>query len=285
MMCAEEDDQADSYAYHGVCEDFHAFARRCFFTWAVWAECNPVCCVYLVSKPLLYQSTPAALCNIMTSEEVVVSRVLPAFLRHSCPLLLPPDTEAIGHHDCVNLPAFFSCNVISFQSTFIRSLNAIHRSACSWGGMASHLFSIFARVGLLIACAFRVCCCCIDWQRDASGVRAAAWHLEVVRVVADASCRSRGCERSIVGADKVGEGRWECQWIDRVVYQDLRPARTCRRMGGWQFAARSTRLYEGELSQDCKLHAKSSGDPGRLGMPRVSPINSSSNAGKHLINC
>ena len=28
-------------------------------------------------------------------------------------------------------PAFFSCKVISFQSTFIRSLSDIHRSACS----------------------------------------------------------------------------------------------------------------------------------------------------------
>jgi hypothetical protein len=50
-----------------------------------------------------------------------------------------------------NVPAFFSCRVSSFQSALMRSLSAIHSSACSWGGMASHLFSMFARVGLEIA--------------------------------------------------------------------------------------------------------------------------------------
>ena len=61
----------------------------------------------------------------------------------------------------VILPAFFSCSVISFQSIFIRSLNCIQSSACSWGGICSHLFSIPARVGLEIACAARVVC--LDW--------------------------------------------------------------------------------------------------------------------------
>jgi hypothetical protein len=55
------------------------------------------------------------------------------------------------------VPAFFSCMVKSFQSTFILSLRAIHRSACSCGGKASHLFSISANVGLLIACACLTC--------------------------------------------------------------------------------------------------------------------------------
>lgn len=50
--------------------------------------------------------------------------------------------------NAIQYAAFFSCNVNSFQSTTIRSLRAIHSSACSWGGMASHLFSIFAKVGL-----------------------------------------------------------------------------------------------------------------------------------------
>jgi hypothetical protein len=54
-------------------------------------------------------------------------------------------------------PAFFSCNVNSAQLTFIRSRNAIHKSACSCGGNVSHLFSIFASVGLEIACACLVC--------------------------------------------------------------------------------------------------------------------------------
>jgi hypothetical protein len=38
----------------------------------------------------------------------------------------------------------------------MRSLSAIHSSACSCGGIASHLFSIFASVGLEIACACRL---------------------------------------------------------------------------------------------------------------------------------
>lgn len=55
-------------------------------------------------------------------------------------------------------PAFFSCMVISFQSTFMRSRSDIHRSACSWGGMSSHRFSMLARVGLEMAWAWRICC-------------------------------------------------------------------------------------------------------------------------------
>lgn len=61
-------------------------------------------------------------------------------------------------------PAFFSCIVISFQSTFMRSLSDIHKSACSWGGMSSHRFSMLARVGLEMACAWRVC-----WSWQATG--------------------------------------------------------------------------------------------------------------------
>jgi hypothetical protein len=70
-MCEEEDDEANCHAYRGVCEDFGAFAGRCLGTWAVWAERNPVCCVCLVSKPLRNQSTPAVLCIITTSIEVL----------------------------------------------------------------------------------------------------------------------------------------------------------------------------------------------------------------------
>ena len=54
--------------------------------------------------------------------------------------------------DGIDLQAFFSCIVRSCQSTAIRSLRAIHNSACSCGGIVSHLFSIFASVGLLTAC-------------------------------------------------------------------------------------------------------------------------------------
>jgi len=41
----------------------------------------------------------------------------------------------------------------------MRSLNAIHKSACSCGGIASHRFSIFASVGFEIACADAKRCC------------------------------------------------------------------------------------------------------------------------------
>jgi hypothetical protein len=54
-----------------------------------------------------------------------------------------------------NIPAFFSCSVNSAQFVFILSLSAIHRSACSCGGMPSHRFSMFASVGLEMACACR----------------------------------------------------------------------------------------------------------------------------------
>jgi hypothetical protein len=49
------------------------------------------------------------------------------------------------------VPAFFSWGVNSVQLTFIRSRRLIHRSACSWGGMASHRFSISASVGFEMA--------------------------------------------------------------------------------------------------------------------------------------
>jgi hypothetical protein len=57
------------------------------------------------------------------------------------------------------IPAFFSCNVSSDQFTFIRSRRAIQSSACSCGGIASHLFSILASVGFEIACADANRCC------------------------------------------------------------------------------------------------------------------------------
>lgn len=56
--------------------------------------------------------------------------------------------ESESNDECV--PAFFSCSVNSAQLLFIRSRSAIHRSACSCGGMPSHLFSMFAKVGFEI---------------------------------------------------------------------------------------------------------------------------------------
>lgn len=57
-----------------------------------------------------------------------------------------------------NLQAFFSCTVNSLHEPFIRSLRLIHKSACSLGGIPSHLFSMSARVTLETACeALRDC--------------------------------------------------------------------------------------------------------------------------------
>src|SRR5690242_15020370 len=55
-------------------------------------------------------------------------------------------------------PAFFSAAVSDFQSSRILSLSAIHRSACSWGGIDSQRLSRFASVGLEMAWAWRNCC-------------------------------------------------------------------------------------------------------------------------------
>lgn len=61
-----------------------------------------------------------------------------------------------------NSQAFLSCSVSSCQSFFILSLNAIHSSACSCGGMTSHRFSMPASIGLETAWAgaveWRFCC-------------------------------------------------------------------------------------------------------------------------------
>ena len=50
-----------------------------------------------------------------------------------------------------DIPAFFSCRLSSCHGAFMRSLRAIHSSACSCTGIDSHLFSIFLRVGFEMA--------------------------------------------------------------------------------------------------------------------------------------
>ena len=64
------------------------------------------------------------------------------------------DREGDPRHGPVTrcyVPAFFSWSVISCQLTFIRSLKAIHKSACCCGGMASHRFSMPTSVGFDMA--------------------------------------------------------------------------------------------------------------------------------------
>ena len=102
-----------------------------------------------------------------------------------------------------NIPAFFSCNVNSFQSLFMRSRRAIHRSACSCGGIASHRFSMLASVGLEMACACRV------WRLRVVGMVAVVrrkgeedaerWWAEVVG-------RRASAVRNMAGSDGGGSG-------------------------------------------------------------------------------
>jgi hypothetical protein len=47
----------------------------------------------------------------------------------------------------INLQAFFSIGVNSAQDPFILSRKLIHNSACSCGGIVSHLFSTSIKVG------------------------------------------------------------------------------------------------------------------------------------------
>ena len=72
----------------------------------------------------------------------------------------------------------------------MRSLNAIHKSACSCGGIASHLFSIFASVGLEIACA-RLFCPAITPYPPLAPARFAA------RELRRSDCRSIVAERRV----------------------------------------------------------------------------------------
>lgn len=84
--------------------------------------------------------------------------------------------RSIAEMRALYAPAFFSCMVISFQSTFMRSLSVIHRSACSWGGMSSQRFSMLARMGLEMAWLWRVC-----WRHVTAAARGTqrAWRVAV----------------------------------------------------------------------------------------------------------
>lgn len=50
------------------------------------------------------------------------------------------------------IQAFFSMGVRSVQEPFMRSRRAIQSSACSCGGIVSHLFSTSTSIGLEMAC-------------------------------------------------------------------------------------------------------------------------------------
>lgn len=120
----------------------------------------------------------------------------------SCPTLLArllPFSVYCRYH----VPAFFSCRVSSFQSTFMRSRSAIHSSACSWGAIASHRFSMLASVGFEMACAQRICCevCCLR-ARAVAAVRPLC-------SVAGSERRS-GAVRSIVAVVKEWRGESQC---------------------------------------------------------------------------
>lgn len=91
----------------------------------------------------------------------------------------------------------------------MRSLNAIQRSACSCGGMDSHLFSISARVGLDTACAEALRTCCTG-ATTAALVEAAAERTgrEEMRLAA----RVMGL-RSILDGRRIVDARREANWV------------------------------------------------------------------------
>lgn len=113
------------------------------------------------------------------------------------------------------VPAFFSLSVISCQSTFIRSLNAIHKSACSCGGIDSHRCSMLVRVGFDMACALR-CCDRGETTADARKVLSAR-----VLVRADADIGARATNVHILSDGRPTyqkkSANEQCHWIASIM--------------------------------------------------------------------
>ena len=99
-----------------------------------------------------------------------------------------------------DVPAFFSCIVNLCQSSVILSLSFIHKSACSWGGIPSHRFSILARVGFDIACRESDRCCWILFRQDTAGERRREGR-RTGRESREVLLEARGRDRSIVWDD------------------------------------------------------------------------------------
>ena len=176
------------------------------FTRSVGSKRYPVCCTKKIVSTGL--RTPSNVDNIFESIGSLRPQVERARYESSYTVSGQPLT-AVTKWEKLHLQAFFSCMVRSCQSIFIRSLRAIHNSACSWGDMTSHRFSIPASVGLDIACpvlAGRVRCCCMTTAQaglvDLEGEVAVRRHGRRYKELLAA----RGSERSIVMSG--GGGGW-----------------------------------------------------------------------------
>lgn len=143
-----EHGEGDGNADGGVAEHLPALAWGWEGTRAVGAEGDPVSCDGTVSALSLFRWTPACTAH----------GAPPGRHGHRAHTARGPATEELVSQQPrkgLDSPAFFSCSVISAQLDFMRSRRAIHRSACSCGGMASHRFSMLARVGVEMAWAAR----------------------------------------------------------------------------------------------------------------------------------
>lgn len=109
------------------------------------------------------------------------------------------------------VPAFFSWGVNSVQLTFIRSRRVIHRSACSWGGMVSHRFSISASVGFEMAweVAARAC---TGRNADVAARAAELRRIEVRSIVKGGKSGSLGG----TGWRGIPQGRVQRRSIERI---------------------------------------------------------------------
>lgn len=134
-MDEEENGTGGTHTECRVEPNLRPFARHRSGSRAVRPKSNPPSCKSNLSAPYI----------LKIAVEVISIEVVKGKIIHN---------QIVG---CC-IPAFFSCKVISFQSTFMRSLSCIQSSACSCGGMVSHLFSIPAKVGLDMACADLVDC-------------------------------------------------------------------------------------------------------------------------------
>lgn len=190
----------------------------------------------------------------------------PVVVPSQLPSLYSPDTNTLPYCHVLGLkmyiPAFFSCTVNSFQSTFMRSLKAIHKSACSCGGIASHRFSMLAKVGLLIACA------CLDcWQ---SGVRRAAAVREVGRVVGRERAERRSDWRSMVcgsGAERGCGGGLVIEAVPASIDQGQLCWRACEGSEVFQQWQNCSRRIPSSFGRARKLLAALPGTP--LGAPLI----------------
>jgi hypothetical protein len=199
-------------------EDLAALIRRRRSSRTVGTEGDEVCYVFVSEWPWTMLLTRSASLSRRAHRcrgpTLVARRKHPA--RHSTTRRTTTSARE------VYAPAFFSCMVNSFQSSFMRSLSDIHKSACSCGGMSSHRFSMLARVGLEMACAWRVCWI---WQTAeaarGTAVRVAVEGMTIAELLAALAREERNMtaaewrvSRKCKGkGDASRRGTCSCQWV------------------------------------------------------------------------